>query len=42
LVMEIISDGQACELDVSFLSKGLYIIKIKDHLSQTLRKLIIG
>jgi hypothetical protein len=42
MVMDRRSEGSECELDVSCLCKGLYLIKISDHHINILRKLIIG
>jgi len=42
MVLKTISDGTECELDVSTLHKGLYIIKIKSKNKETIRKLLIG
>lgn len=42
LLMDRMSEGSECELDVSCFYKGLYIIKIKERNKLILRKLIIG
>jgi hypothetical protein len=42
MVMNKIYDGSECELDVSFLRKGLYFIRIKSQNRETIKKLMIG